>query len=410
MKIMFLITALDGLTTGKGGYYYSFRTTVEALSSAAEVFIVILGEQAVPPLSNSDIKTYRVAFNGRNLKKTYTEIKTLVLSERPSVLHAFDPHSYLFCRYIQVFSGIPAFLTKCGGPNPPYYYPGANDLILYSQENLAFFQAQKKYQTAHLHFIPNRVVPVIEDADRISALREHYKIDEQEAVFLRIARFSQHYKESILQAIDLISTLRQKGYRCRLLCIGTIQSQEVFQEIQSVADKAGDGLSLITENRFTVNAAQLIGVSDVVIGTGRGIMEAASFSKVLLTTLSGARFPVLVREENFEVLFDTNFSPRNAIASFKEDTELELIAQLVADSGKREQYSRFAAQVFQTYFDINRRVPDFLALYHNAISRKGSPMPKGELALHTLTVLKNANNKWWKPVWKRLRKKIKHGA
>ena len=54
-------------------------------------------------------------------------------------------------------------------------------------------------------------------------------------------------------------------------------------------------------------------------------MEAASKSKILLTPLKGAKYSALIKDSNFEYLYNTNFSPRNYLNNNSEEKNLRML-------------------------------------------------------------------------------------
>ncbi len=114
-------------------------------------------------------------------------------------------------------------------------------------------------------------------------------------------------KKSALGAIELLKCLRNDNIDVQLLLLGTIQERYVYEEIIS---HKSDDIVVVTDDVFTVNASRLIGIGDIVVGTGRGAMEAALQGKVLLSPVEDLPTPVLVTPGNIETFLHYNFSDR----------------------------------------------------------------------------------------------------
>ncbi|MDW7758995.1 MAG: hypothetical protein SCH72_15025, partial [Desulfuromonadales bacterium] len=98
MKIAFIVASINSKSNGLGGHYYSLLETANQISKKHEVIIINVGNQAAKALERTNIKTFRVIYNGLALHKTYTHIKYIINSERPDVLHAFDVLAFFWAR------------------------------------------------------------------------------------------------------------------------------------------------------------------------------------------------------------------------------------------------------------------------------------------------------------------------
>src|SRR5690606_34104832 len=150
---------------------------------------------------------------------------TIILKEKPDILHSFDHISFLWARLSGNKFKIPYSITKCGGVNP-IYYPYAEHMVLYSEENKLFFQNESKYKNSNLHLIPNRIQKFEIDFDRIRLLQKELGDYKNVFTFLRITRFKAYYHDSSLQLIKLINKLQDDGIKCCLIFIGTVESEE----------------------------------------------------------------------------------------------------------------------------------------------------------------------------------------
>jgi UDP-N-acetylglucosamine:LPS N-acetylglucosamine transferase len=361
IKVLYLISSNKH---GNGGHYYSLRTTAEALSDVIEPSIVVIGKTTSPVIESSSISHKYVYNNGWNNIISIVNIIKIIQKEKPDVIHGFDWGIPLFGRIASFLFKIPFVNTLPGGGNPTVYYPYVDNLILYSHENYKFFKSNKKFKNTNLYLIPNRVLAVKDDKSRLAELRK--EIFRNKKTFLRISRFAEHYKESIMQAINLVTWLNNKNFDTQLVLIGTVEDQDVFNEIKNYL-KLNDekNVFIFTQELFTINASQLIDVADFVIGTGRGFMEASSKNKIMFTPIKGATLPVLIDEENFLRYFDTNFSPRNVLSEEGIKENENKIFDLLSNENKMNETKVFSRKIFSQYFDINMKKEYYRDLYEN---------------------------------------------
>lgn len=365
-KICFMIATLGH---GRGGHFGSLKTTAEALARETECFIIDVGIAPSPVIESSFVRVYHVPFRGRRIAAAIGQISQIVKEERPDVLHLFDGRIDPLARLTSIHYHIPLLRTKCGGAPPRWFFPFYSDLILYSQQDMDWFSQSKRFSGSNIHLIPNRLAPFACDVDRMAVLRSHIEIGKR--VILRIARFCKSYEESMVQGIRLVKRLNQEGQECQFVIVGTAEDDGVYERIAALAD---ENICLFTEECFTLDANELIDIADVVIGTGRGFMEAASRGKVLLTPLADGSLPLLVTEDNFHEVFTTNFSPRNRVRDYDEETNYRRIKTAMEAVTRRAECQMRAHRWSAEYFEIQAVVEKYKALYSALRYRRHLPV------------------------------------
>ncbi|MDK2971487.1 MAG: hypothetical protein PWP23_1242 [Candidatus Sumerlaeota bacterium] len=378
-RVLFFISVMGH---GRGGHFYSLRTTAEALSAHFPCRIVMLGKKVSPVIASSSVPHSLVRATGWNHPAAVLAIKREIREFRPTVLHSFDVSSHGLVRAAGVLSRLPVVMTKAGGPNPKRFFPRADHIVLFSKENADFFAAHPKFRRARRYHIPNRAVEIQDDPRRIAKARA--TLDPNRPTFLRIARFNPHYRESLVQAVNLVKRLNGDGAPCQLVLIGTPQIPAVYGEILALRD---EHIHIFAEDEYTVEASQLLGLADFVVSTGRSIMEASSKGKVLLTPYAGGTIPVLVTPENFQSFFETNFSPRNSLADYNEEANYARLRTLVTDRSQADQLKNQSREWFDRHFSIHGAIDAYRDVYETAMRvGVGSPHPVDALLNSALSL------------------------
>lgn len=325
MKVLYLIYVAGH---GRGGHFYSLLETANKISEHKEVVIVSLGVNRSPVFEKSPEKYIHIEDEG--LVRTTKRLVEVARQEKAGLIHSFDIRAFLFARLVSLFTGFPLLLTKCGGSNPKRYFPYHSDIVLFSPENHVWFKEKEKFKKTNTPVIANRVDidPSRQDLIRIAELRQYLVPDTP--VILRIARIGTGYEKSILQGIRLTERLNASGVSVQFLLIGAIQDECVFNNLMEFS---GDNVKIITDDRFTINASELINVADVVIGTGRSFMEAALLNKVMLSPASNLSLPVLAITGRVENIFKVNFSERYKADITDEEAFSELHALFRGSAG-----------------------------------------------------------------------------
>lgn len=362
-NVLFLITSKGH---GRGGHFYSLKTTAEQMASHVNASVLNIGVKPSSVLEN--IACHKVFLEYRGILGTLSRVLAYVRDTKPDVIHAFDFESFFFARIIAFVMRIPLILTKCGGPNPVRYYPLVESLVLYSAENKAFFESQKRYANTQLYLIPNRVLTPRQNADRIAELEG--LIEPGLPVFLRIARISNAYKNSILQTINLVKQLNANGLKVQLLVIGTVQDKEVLEELSC---HVAEGMNLVTEGRFTTNASELIDIADFVVGTGRGFMEAALLDKVVLSPNSNLDIPMAPTGKDMDVIASMNFSERPVVSTSSGEA-FERIVKILNDEYSRQKAVQFTKKYASDNFLADRIPEKHLSAYQEAHCARLKPL------------------------------------
>lgn len=365
-KVCFLIRTTNH---GVGGHTWDMRTVVEAMKGRFECIIIEIGLARSPVIQSMEVRSYFVRFIGLNMWSVCRQISKILDSEHVDVLDNYDRSIYSLARIMCIWHRLPLLMTKCGGPRPRRYYPRAENLIVYSDEDLGYFERSKHYRHSQIHLIPNRVSLPDSDFAAVSILQK--QLNREKKTFLRISRIASDYASSFIQDANLIQRLNSEGYPCQLVIIGAVEDENV---LSSVRNRLGDDLFAFTSREYISDAKKLIDLGDFVIGTGRAFMEAAARGRILLTPLSEGKYPLIITNDNFHMAFQTNFSPRNKIRFYDEESNYQTIVRAMRDKDFSERLREEARSYFRNYFDINRVLHAYEGIIENAryLNRRNS--------------------------------------
>jgi len=361
MKITYIISNINSQSKGNGGHYYSLLSTVSAIGKIHEIRIVNIGSNESMAFKNSGIEIVNIIDKELNNFKLLKQLFVFLKTDKPDLLHVFDEFAFFYVRVINVLLKKPIVLTKCGGGNPKYFYPLCKNLIVYSKENLIFFKTVKKYRNSNILHIPNRVSEFESDGKRILELREKFHLVNYKFVFLRIARIGKAYRKSIIELIKIVNQLNDKNISTCLLLIGTIEDISVFEEIKSYPL---NNIFVENDKYYTQNSKELIEIADVVLGTGRSFMEASLKNRIMLAPINYGANIVLVDGNNFEELFETNFSERGQVNSFDQISENVKIIDVLINSEIKEKILNDNKIIFNTNFNIEYAINEYSNLYN----------------------------------------------
>lgn len=350
-------------STGKanGGHYRSLVVTAETMSAYHNVRIIVIGSTYSEVIKKSLVPSEFIYFNGINIPFTLYYLAKSILTRR-CILHAYDVYSYFFARILSYFRGNPVLLTKCGGSNPKGYFPRFDNLIVFSKENYSYFKSEERYKDGSIYLIPNRVQSFECSGSRIRDLRNELGFSMDDKVILRIGRISKIYEKSLRQSINLLNYFLTIDDKYILIIIGNVQDQELHAELLHSQPK---NIRIVTDDRYTMDAKELIDMADYVVGTGRGFMEAASKSKILFAPSDDGNLPTLITPSNFDDAFNYNFSERIKFKSMNSSENKKNILRTVYDEEYNFSLRDHNKRQFDHHFSIDKSVTKYQLLYSN---------------------------------------------
>lgn len=358
MNILYLISCFGH---GRGGHFYSLKTICDEMSKEGHtVFISSVGTSTSPVLRG--LENYYPFTSKFSSPVMISKLMTLIRKNNIDVIHSFDFSAFFFARIVSSMINTPVLLTKCGGPSPQAYYPKADNLTLFSTEDMQYFQDSLKHRTTNLYHIPNRVSVTDQDWSTIENIRKSLR--KEAKIILRIARFSEQHRKSILDSINLVNRLVRDGVDVQLLIIG-VKDQLVYKELITYES---ENILIYTDDLYTINASRLIGVADLVVGAGRSAMEAAMQGRVVLSPVKGLSIPILVARENIDRFLDYNFSARTEIRNISEQEEYENVKTVLKNERFFSENQKFISEYSEKYFDVSVVRQKYEDIYSKCVS------------------------------------------
>lgn len=381
-----ILTTVPG--RGLGGHYYDAVTVAEALRSRCTVSLVTIGRNRSPVVESSRLPSVHVPFSGAGVPGAVSEVVRLGRDLGADVFHSFDLGACGFARIASLHCRRRHVHSKCGGPNPTGRFPRIESLVVVSGENRDYFAGHPAFRRSRVRLLPNRVAHQEPDRVRIEQFRREHGLPVWDGwTFLKVGRISRSYERGIRQAIRLVHDLTSAGLPSRLVLIGVVEDDDLWRAIR--AEDRGN-LVASSDPRYTLEASRLIDIADCVIGTGRGVMEAAALGKVLFTELRDGPYPVRVDEGNLEELLYTNFSPRNRLSGGPPDASyLERTAGFLRGR-ERGRPDALALDTFRRRFDVTGVVGDYLDLYRETDRPRASPATIADAAQGIWYVVKKS--------------------
>lgn len=361
MRILYLISVTNH---GGGGHQYSLKATAGLMAERHHVLAASIGPR--PSKALNGLPYYRHIEGELPSVRLIRKVKDIVTQENIEIIHAFDVEAYWYARVVSILTGSRLMFTLCGGPTPKGYFPRFDNLILFSEENKKGL-TQRCVNDAGLYLIPNRVAKVTQDHSAIENIRD--RLPSCDKVILRIARFGTHHSRSILGTIKLGAMLKNMGVNVHVVIIGNVDHLECYEKAKALKV---DNATLITEEKYTTNAARLIRLGDIIVGTGRGAMEAAMEGIPVLAPIRGLDVPVLASPERLHHFLKYNFSDRTDLGDLSKDAEIKRVADMLESPVLMRNVASEVEEFARKHFDIRSVQERYDLLYDKATKSSAS--------------------------------------
>jgi hypothetical protein len=281
-----------------------------ALEDVIEYKIVNIGYVLAGPLT-SNAKTIFHKVSKRTFLFDFIKLYYVIRKLNPDILHAFDSKSLFVARSLSIFSNTRIIFTKCGGPNGSAFIPAVDTTIFFSKENWDHAHMFDSYGGKKL-LIPNRVKQSTIDHDFCESFLVNYNLRDV-PILMRISRFNPYYERTFFQTLALAGVLCKDIPDLAVVIVGSVQSESFYLKFKEHIATLSFRIILVTEEKFTLQASRLLPLAKVVVATGRGVMEACSFGKIVFCPVMNSDFPVKLTRRTFKTLFEFNFSERMII-------------------------------------------------------------------------------------------------
>jgi len=361
MRLTYII-GVKPISSGLGGHHRSLGALVECMMRHGHPCHIVTITRTIdsPVLRDLSCPQDIVSFAPHRPLRFLRTLRRAVSASAPDVVHCFDLESFFHSFNAGIPHRYPAVFSKCGGPTYRRAHPVPNDVVLFSAEDLRWFQGRPQYAATRFHHIPNRVAPVPGDPGKCAEIRA---LAGGRKTILRVCRIGAAHEQSIRAGAELVGRLRRAGLEVVLVVVGAIERPEIFQRL--VCD-LGDSVVFLTEERYCRQGAALLEAGDLVYGTGRGFMEGACLGRPLLAPVANSRCPVLATEADFDRLLQCNFSARAVVSPLDEEANLRDIVLCLTDRSVWENKSAESLDWYRRFFSIEAAYERYFAVYRGA--------------------------------------------
>ena len=368
MNIAFVV-----LAASFGGHSRTAVTIARALEKRGHKLTFITGEGCNPGVIEAagfEMKMVAKDWLGRwaNLDGTVSQI---VREYNIDLVHGFDlaPAELVqACKKI----GVPFAYTRCGGWAPPSF-PPIRPLIVLSEELRDGMVPITGLKHEEISVIPARVDVSASrkpaDPNVAADFKRKYGIPDESRIVLRVARLSPELENGIIQGMDAVAGLFQKGIDVRFVHIGysylDLSRRRVHARVDEINKACGATVAVSAQDEAADGAAY-VDMADIVLGTGRSAFEAMIMGKPALV-VGDRGFAGAVKPETVDAIAYYNFSGRNVKATLDYNASVtqtaEELERLLLDDEYRRQVGEFGRSYVFDELNADTAAQEYEKLY-----------------------------------------------
>ena len=402
MKLLFIVASAL-----LGGHVISAFTIARGMKRQGHYITFVGGEGRLKPAIEKEFRfieldipffhgTRQTYFTWESFS-TVARLKQLIEKEKFNLIHAFDARSYIHAHFAGLLAKTPVTCTLCGGIDPLYNIPLANQIMVFSEEQKAKMVNVFGWKPQQVKIIRTRldIRQITSDPSLpIKDILPEFKANGAGPTAMMISSFDDTKIRSIKNVLQTVALLLECGMRLNMIFIGG--KGALFQEIKEKAEKLNkkyDGPCIYFTGPL-LNAHRLLTHADIVLGVGRSAFEAMAHS--IPTIIVGNNgMAGSVSSENIDDLAYYNFSGRNQ----KTPNSAAALAIEIVKLQKDKEYYRKIGEVGRRFveqeIDIEQGVERIEQVYSENLRPKPTTFIHRQLISGLKILMPIWRDNWW---------------
>lgn len=297
----------------------------------------------------------------------YRKIIKICREKSIDIIHAQDVCSTGRSYLAAVILKIPFIFTQPGGPVTHHIPPADGKIVLFSEELVEHFQKIRKIKKENIHLISARIDTTIYRSITVdSQFLEKYALPKtgiKIIMALRLIPQKSFLIDTMLETAEKI--IKQKKDIHFIVAGGGSLLDYVRNRTGEINKSAGckDAIKLIGNIESSIEMNNLYNYADIVIGHGRGILEAMACGKSVIILGENGKGEFL-KPENVEEIAYYNFSGRHFRNRSNTKAGLsEVIERFLKSPDERFVLEKFSAEYIRSKMDAQFGAGQLLEIY-----------------------------------------------
>lgn len=294
----------------------------------------------------------------------------------PDIIHAQD-YQCIGQAYLAAVLSREAFLLTQAGGNLTYQVPPMQaDTVVFSQEQMENLSAAYRLAEGNLHLVRARIDRSVYRPENVDpAFIRKYGLPESGkkiVMAMRLASDKKSWLKTILETAETFST-NETGVWIVIAGEGPLM-HDLQEKAAQVNKEKGDRqvLYFIGPILGSEEINQFYNYADVVVGNGRGILEAMACKKPVVVLGEDGEGEV-VRPENIDEIAYFNFSGRHFRSRSKSAAALSTVLEnLLADENVQQQLGDYCYEYISAHMDARVGAEQLVEIYKKALDKRSS--------------------------------------
>jgi len=265
--------------------------------------------------------------------------------------------------------------TMAGGPVHRAFQPREVDAIYYSQELLDGMADRYNLDKNKISVIRARIdVRVYKPTKADPAFLDKYKLPRSGKKVLMAIRLTQGKRPWLENLMSFAAQAGEEDFDVHVIIAGEGGLLEHFRErAGQINARAGRQVVHMVGPVYGIDQmSKLYSHADIVVGNGRGIIEAMACRKPVVVLGENGE-GALVEPENIDRVAEYNFSGRHF--RYRQGTvrdSISVLKDLVHDDATLAQAGRFSLEYIKKHMDAAIGAREILSVYEKALTKKHS--------------------------------------
>lgn len=297
-----------GWPLGQGGHIASTLSFVIGAYRAGYGVIVFAPDGPKRPAYEASCDLFVVARGG--FLRQFFQLCQIMLTNKVDVILAADYVAMLRVAGLRLFWTVRTIFVKAGGPLPSYRLPPAERIVVFSRELQDGLAASEPAAVPKIFLLKERIDNEFFSVERPASGRSKAEVVRM-FMAMRLVKAKRHWLDNVME--ETLAVNQAGPVRFHLTIAGGGELEGVIRDRSVAINNAlgWEAVSLVGELVSPVDIRTWYYASSLVVGHGRGILEAMSCGRPVIVLAASGGGAEWVSPRNVDMVESYNFSGRH---------------------------------------------------------------------------------------------------
>ncbi len=301
----------------------------------------------------------------------WRKIIEIINQNNIDIIHAMDSVNLARGYRSSVETGKPFFCTEAGANFTTHFPPRKAKVIIFSGEQMEIYRNIYRTPSENVKLIPARIEQEYYHPAQVSEdFISKYGLDTEGIKIGIVTRLVESKIHKILSLIDFADSYRRDGVNVNIYIVGEGDFREKLQSEAAKVDNPSAKLHFLGSISDIEEVNFFYNFCDVVMGSGRGIMEAMACRKPVVILGKNDR-AALVGPDNVDLAAYYNFSGRHFRHEENAENISKVLDDICADPEKLTDFADFGFDYVREHLAADKGAEKLQDWYLNKPEKNG---------------------------------------